>query len=107
MSKASPFLPMTAIGVFRAMVLPGCAMILRSTPPKGDWYSIVALSVSISQSEPPSSTVSPSFFNQLATAPSSIVSLSFGISTMLAMALVSPNIKRNFNTSQKNSAEKI
>ena len=32
-SNDSPFLPITAIGVFRAKVLPGCAMIFRRTPP--------------------------------------------------------------------------
>ena len=49
-----------------------------------DWKdsnSIVALSVSISARISPSSTLSPTFFNQLATVPSSIVSESLGIVT--------------------------
>ena len=52
-----------------------------NVPDWNDSNSIVALSVSISARISPSSTLSPTFFNQVATVPSSMVSLNRGIVT--------------------------
>ena len=49
-----------------------------------DWYSIVALSVSISATTSPAATVSPSCFSQRAIVPRSIVSDSRGITSSSA-----------------------
>ena len=57
--------------------------ISNNVPDWNDSNSIVALSVSISAKISPSSTVSPTFFNQVATVPSSIVSLKRGIVTTI------------------------
>ena len=69
----------------RATWAPFGVKIFRSVPSKNDSSSIVALSVSTSASMSPDFTTSPSFFNHLASVPTVMVSLSFGISMMLAM----------------------
>ncbi|MNE34728.1 hypothetical protein D3C87_801010 [compost metagenome] len=55
----------------------------NNVPALKDSNSIVALSVSISAKISPSATVSPTFFNQVATVPSVIVSLKRGIVTTI------------------------
>ena len=57
----------------------------RSVPSKKLSSSIVALSVSTSASMSPVWTASPSFFSHFTSVPTVMVSLSFGISMMLAM----------------------
>src|SRR5688572_14229262 len=55
----------------------------NNVPALKDSNSIVALSVSISAKISPSATASPTFFNQVATVPSVIVSLKRGIVTTI------------------------
>ena len=64
---------------------PAGAKILIKVPAKNDSSSMVALSVSTSASMSPALTVSPSFLSHLTSVPTVMVSLSFGISMMLAM----------------------
>jgi hypothetical protein len=59
----------------------------RSVPSKKLSSSMVALSVSISASMSPVLTASPSFLSQRTSVPVVMVSLSFGISIRLAMAV--------------------
>ena len=68
-----------------AAVSPSLIPICKSVPELKDSNSIVALSVSISASMSPSLMVSPTFFNQLATVPSVIVSLKRGIVIFVAI----------------------
>ena len=60
----------------------------RSVPSKKLSSSIVALSVSISASMSPDLMLSPSFLSHLTSVPTVMVSLSFGISMILAMGEV-------------------
>src|SRR6187402_2657433 len=62
-------------------VLPSWIPMNNKVPSLKDSNSIVALSVSISARISPSTTLSPTFFNQEATVPSVIVSLKRGIVT--------------------------
>ena len=61
----------------------------KSVPDWKDSNSIVALSVSISAKISPSSTASPTCFNQVATVPSSMVSLNLGIVTTVTPSGIS------------------
>ena len=67
-------------------VCPCSTPMCKRTPSKKDSNSIVALSVSISAKISPLSTASPTFFNQLATTPSVMVSLSLGMRTISAIS---------------------
>ena len=73
--------PMMARRSSTLAVSPTARPVYSKVPSLKDSNSIVALSVSISANISPSSTKSPTFFNQLATVPSSMVSLKRGIVT--------------------------
>src|ERR1700746_3003470 len=64
---------------------PSLIRIFRNTPADRACISIVALSVSISASGSPIETLSPSFFNQRETWPSSMVGERFGMMTFVAI----------------------
>jgi hypothetical protein len=82
---SSPSLPRMARRLSTGAVEPVGTPMWRSTPSKNDSNSMVALSVSISARISPLFTRSPTFFNQLATTPSVMVSLSLGMRTISAM----------------------
>jgi hypothetical protein len=73
--------PMMAMTWPSGTVSPSLTSTLRSTPSASACASIVALSVSTSASGSPTPTLSPSFFSQRESCPSSIVGDSFGITT--------------------------
>src|SRR5205814_899546 len=83
---SSPSAPTIAIGSPSGALSPSLTKILSRTPFASDCISIVALSVSISASGSPIETLSPSFFNQRESCPSSIVGDSFGITTWVAIS---------------------
>ena len=64
-------------------VFPSSIPMYNKVPSLKDSNSIVALSVSISARISPSATLSPTFFNQVATVPSVMVSLKRGIVTTI------------------------
>src|SRR5712692_10184683 len=84
-SSGSPITPMR---VPDGTVVPSGTRILRSVPEAKASRSMTALSVSISASTSPLSTRSPSVLRHFTTTPSSIESVSLGMITRLAMALV-------------------
>ena len=77
--------PMIAMACPSGALSPSPIRILRSTPFASACISIVALSVSISASGSPIETLSPSFFNQRESCPSSMVGESLGITTWVAI----------------------
>src|SRR6185436_11347621 len=83
MSSSAP--PMTPIKVPDITVAPSWTRTLRRMPDAKASRSMMALSVSISASTSPASTGSPSRFFHARRTPSSIVSVNFGITTRLAM----------------------
>src|SRR5687767_9077910 len=85
--------PMMAMMAPSGTVSPAGTSILRSTPVASACASIVALSVSISASGSPTPTLSPSFFSQRESCPSSIVGDSFGITTCVAIRVLSQLIQ--------------
>ena len=76
---SSPSSPIIAKRESTFAVSPSAIPICSNVPSLKDSNSIVALSVSISAKISPSSTLSPTFFNHVATVPSSMVSLRRGI----------------------------
>jgi hypothetical protein len=84
-STVSPSLPTAQSGAPKATCEPASAKIFKSVPSKKHSSSIVALSVSTSASMSPDLTTSPSFLSHLTSVPTVIVSLSFGISMILAI----------------------
>ena len=85
---SSPSFPMMAKRESTEAVSPSLIPIYNKVPELNDSNSIVALSVSISASISPSLIVSPTFFNQVATVPSVIVSLKRGIVIFVAIIIV-------------------
>ena len=85
---SSPSLPMMAKRESTTAVSPSLMPIYNKVPALKDSNSIVALSVSISAKISPSFTASPTFFNQVATVPSVIVSLKRGIVIFVAIIIV-------------------
>ena len=83
---SSPSSPIIAKSVSTLAVSPSGIPICNNVPSLKDSNSIVALSVSISAKISPSSILSPTFFNQEATVPSSIVSLKRGMLITSAIA---------------------
>ena len=86
---SSPGAPTMATGWPSFTIEPAGARILRSVPLSKERNSIVALSVSTSARRSSTATGSPSFFDQEAICPSSMVGDSFGISSSLAMSSLS------------------
>jgi len=82
---SSPSFPIMANKESIGAVSPSLIPMYKSVPSLKDSNSIVALSVSISASISPSLTLSPTFFNQVATVPSVIVSLKRGIVIIVAI----------------------
>src|SRR6187402_716630 len=82
---SSPSFPIIANKESTGAVSPSGIPIYKSVPSLKDSNSIVALSVSISARISPSLILSPTFFNQVATVPSVIVSLKRGIVTFIAI----------------------
>ena len=80
--------PMMAKSESTAAVSPSLIPMCNKVPELNDSNSIVALSVSISARISPSFIVSPTFFNQVATVPSVIVSLKRGIVIFVAIIIV-------------------
>ncbi|MNE09250.1 hypothetical protein D3C80_1019220 [compost metagenome] len=76
---SSPFSPMIANNEFTGAGFPFSIPICNKTPSKNDSNSRVALSVSISASNSPDFTVSPTFLCHSATTPSVMVSLNLGM----------------------------
>ena len=85
---SSPSFPMMARSESTAAVSPSFIPIYNKVPELNDSNSIVALSVSISARISPSETLSPTFFNQVATVPSVMVSLKRGIVIFVAIIIV-------------------
>ena len=85
---SSPSLPMMARSESTEAVSPSLIPIYNKVPALNDSNSIVALSVSISARISPSFTVSPTFFNQVATVPSVMVSLKRGIVIFVAIIII-------------------
>ena len=83
--NASPFSPIIAMIPFTGTESFSFMPTYSKTPSSYDSSSIVALSVSTSARISPGFTVSPTFFNQDAITPSSMVSLIFGILIISAM----------------------
>jgi len=89
LGRVSVFAPCSstsAITAPTAALSPSCTLISRSTPPVAASSSMSALSVSTSASTSPRRTSSPTCFSHLRMVPSSIVSLSFGITISTLMA---------------------
>ncbi len=82
---SSPSFPIIANKESTGAVSPARMPIYKRVPSLKDSNSIVALSVSISARMSPSLTLSPTFFNQVATVPSVIVSLKRGIVIIVAI----------------------
>ena len=82
---SSPSFPMIANNESTGAVSPSGIPMCNKVPALNDSNSMVALSVSISAKISPSLTVSPTFFNQVATVPSVIVSLKRGIVILIAI----------------------
>ena len=82
---SSPSSPIIANKLSTGAVPPSSIPMCNKVPSKKASNSIVALSVSISARISPSFTLSPTFFNQEATVPSSMVSLKRGIVMISAM----------------------
>ena len=78
-----PVGPMMAKTLSTGADCPSVIPMNNNVPALKDSNSIVALSVSISARISPSFTSSPTFFNQVATVPSVIVSLKRGIVTTI------------------------
>ena len=85
---SSPSFPMMAKRESTEAVSPSLIPMYNKVPELKDSNSIVALSVSISARISPSFIVSPTFFNQVATVPSVIVSLKRGIVIFVAIIIV-------------------
>ena len=84
-SAASPSDVRTAITAPTAALCPSATLISRSTPESDASSSTSALSVSTSASGSPLATWSPGAFIQRMMTPSSMLSLSFGMRTSIAM----------------------
>ena len=84
-SKVSPASPTAAIGAPTGTWPPTGTICLSNTPSSKTSNSMVALSVSISAMMSPDSMESPSFFSQLATVPTVMVSLSLGMSIVVGI----------------------
>ncbi len=82
---SSPGSPIMANKESTGAAPPSSIPICSNVPSLKDSNSIVALSVSISARISPSEIASPTFFNHFATVPSSMVSLSLGIFTTIAI----------------------
>src|SRR5664280_2482353 len=85
MSSFSPASPMAQSGAPIGTCAPTATNCLSRMPSKNDSSSIVALSVSTSASMSPDFTLAPSGFSHLTSAPTVMVSLSFGILMIWAM----------------------
>ena len=85
---SSPSFPIMAKRESTVAVSPSLIPMYNKVPALKDSNSIVALSVSISARISPSLIVSPTFFNQVATVPSVIVSLKRGIVIFVAIIIV-------------------
>ena len=85
---SSPSFPMMAKRESTVAVSPSLIPMYNKVPELNDSNSIVALSVSISARISPSLIVSPTFFSQVATVPSVIVSLKRGIVIFVAIIIV-------------------
>ncbi|MNE27715.1 hypothetical protein D3C80_1211340 [compost metagenome] len=86
---SSPSLPMIAKRLSTGAVSPSGIPICNRVPSLKDSNSIVALSVSISARISPSLILSPTFFSQVATVPSVIVSLKRGMVIIVAILIYS------------------
>src|SRR5664279_4577104 len=84
-STFSPASPMAQSGAPIGTCAPTATNCLSRMPSKNDSSSIVALSVSTSASMSPDFTLAPSGFSHLTSAPTVMVSLSFGILMIWAM----------------------
>ena len=89
---SSPSSPIQAI-VWPTGASPSASAIFSSTPAKSDSTSCVTLSVSISKSGSPFSTVSPSDFSHFVTVPASMPWPSRGSLTSLATAIYFPTVR--------------
>ena len=90
---SSPALPMIATGAPSLTVSPSLTRNFKRTPSSSTLKSMFALSVSTSAIRSPGDTLSPSFFVQRTSTPSSIVGESFGSPRICAMVF-SPNRER-------------
>ena len=86
-STFSPFSPTAQSGAPMGTCEPTLTNCLSRMPSKNDSSSMVALSVSISASMSPDFTASPSCLSHLASVPTVMVSLSFGMSMIWAMGV--------------------